>query len=307
MTTTVNMKAADAGTYILSEGPVWDAPAGRLWWVDIEDGAVLRAVFTEGGGTPALGVVDRIELGEYVGCAIPGPGGEVLVALTRQLALVSGDGVVRRSAALLPEGQRFNDGKVDPQGRLVVGSLWLGDIDVPGNTLLRLEHDGSITTIDDDLVLSNGLGWSPDGDVFYSIDTGRRTVFRRGYGSDEMGEREAFLVFDDGEWPDGMAVDADGNLWIAVWGGSGVRVFGADGRRRPELELSIAAPHCSSIAFAGRQLDIAVVTSASRDLSRRERRELPGAGGLFLSRVGVIGLPITPWVVADLPVQGEAG
>jgi sugar lactone lactonase YvrE len=297
----ITASPADAGIYILSEGPVWDVETG-LFWVDIEAGAVLSAPIAGGGrNAVALGEVDRIELGEQVGCAIPIGAGRILVALRSQLGIVAADGTLTRGSVLLPEGQRFNDGAVDPQGRLLVGSLWLGDGGGNGNVLLRLENDGSLTTIDDDLGLSNGVGWSPDGATFYSTDTDAGIIYRRDYGPDALGTREVFLTFEDGTWPDGMTVDADGNLWVAIWGGGGVRVFGSDGMPRAGAGISIDAPHSSSVAFAGEALDTVVVTSASRDLDAAERAALPHAGGLFLARAGARGMAPTPWREVPLP------
>jgi sugar lactone lactonase YvrE len=294
-------RPANAGIYVLSEGPVWDAATSRVTWVDIEAGLLLSAELAETSGGPALGAVTQTQLGEHVGCAFPLDGGRALVALTRQLAVVEPDGTIRRGSVLLPEGQRFNDGKIDPQGRLVAGTLWLDGAGPADNRLIRLEHDGSVTTLDGDLQLSNGLGWSPDGTVFYSTDTPAGKIYRRSYGVDTVGPRQDFITFDDGVWPDGLTVDAGGNLWVAIWGGAEVRVYGPDGARRPELGLHIDAPHSSSVAFAGAALDVAVVTSASRDLTPQERSRHPAAGGLFLAQAPVRGLPATPWRPVQLP------
>jgi sugar lactone lactonase YvrE len=286
---------ASAENYVLSEGPVWDPETQRLTWVDIERGAVLSAPLLDG----AIGAVTRTDLGEYVGCALPLGDGRTLVALTRCLAIVEVDGSVTRGSDLLPEGARFNDGTIDPQGRLVVGSLSLGEV-TGDNVLLRLEADGSVSTLDDDLRLSNGLGFSPDGAWFYSIDTESNVIFRRSYGA-ETGEREAFIRLPEGVWADGMTVDAQGRLWVAIWGGSGVRVFGADGVLIEDLGIAIDAPHSSSVAFIGPERDLAVVTSASRDLSAEERALYPHAGGLFLATPGAVGLPATRWLEVPLP------
>lgn len=302
--------ATPAGTdsYILSEGPVWDAETGRVTWVDIEAGAVLSAPLVEVDGEPRIGAVSRVDVGEQVGCAIPLDGGRTLVALTRRLAIVEVDGSLTLGSEILPEGTRFNDGTIDPQGRLVVGSLSLGE---SSNThvLLRLEHDGSVTTIDDDLGLSNGLGWSPDGTVFYSIDTEAGRIHRRSYGvgsgADSLGPREVFLDFtdapDDAKNADGMTVDADGDLWVAFWGGFGVKVFDASGGEIVGKGIRIAAPHSSSVAFVGEDLSLAVVTSASRDLDAAERERWPNAGGLFLARTAARGRLRTPWREVALP------
>ncbi|QHC65417.1 SMP-30/gluconolactonase/LRE family protein [Rathayibacter sp. VKM Ac-2759] len=287
--------ATPAGTpsYVLSEGPVWDAGTGRVTWVDIESGAVLSAPLTAEG----IGAISRTDVGEQVGCALPLGDGRVLVALTRRLAILEVDGSLTRGSELLPEGHRFNDGSIDPQGRLVVGSLTLGE-SVGDDVLLRLEHDGSVTVLDHDLRLSNGLGWSPDGSLMYSVDTESGVVYRRAYPD---GARETFLEPEEGVFIDGMTVDAEGRLWCAIWGGSGVRVYDSEGKLLEGEGISVDAPHVSSIAFAGDGLDVAVVSSASRDLSADERAAHAAAGGLWLARPGARGLPATRWVETRLP------
>ena len=283
--------------FILSEGPTWDTDAGRLAWVDLEAGRILSAAWTDG----RLGEVTSVSVGEQVGCAFPIGAGRWLVALTRELAIVDADGGIERSAALTPEGTRFNDGKIDPAGRLVVGTLALNE-EGWDHLLLRLEHDGTVTTLDDDLGLSNGLGWSPDGTTFYSTDTPRRTLFRRDYdvATGAVGQREVFIDLVDA-YPDGMTVDADGNLWIAIWGGHEVRCYDASGRRVPDATVAVDAPHVSSAAFFGPDLDWLAITSASRDLSLQERVRWPHAGGLFVARPGAGGLAATPWREVPLP------
>ena len=283
--------------FILSEGPTWDAANGHVTWVDLEAGRILSALWAD----DRLDDVTSVSVGEQVGCAFPIGDGRFLAALTRELAIVDATGTIQRSAALTPEGTRFNDGKVDPAGRLVVGTLAL-DEHGWDHLLLRLEHDGSITTLDADLGLSNGLGWSPDGSVFYSIDTPRSTVYRRDYdaATGRVGHREVFIDLVDA-YPDGMTVDADGNLWIAIWGGHEVRCYDASGRRVADATVSVDAPHVSSAAFVGPDLDHLVITSASRDLSPEERVSWPHAGGLFVARPGSRGLATTPWREAPLP------
>lgn len=296
--------AHPAGTpaYVLSEGPVWHSATGELVWVDIEAGLVLRGSLDE---PDAITVTRRIELGEYVGCALPFGDDRMLVALTRSLAIVAADGTVQRSAALLPSHQRFNDGAIDPQGRLVVGSLSLIG-EAKDNVLLRLEATGELTVLDDDLGLSNGLGWSPDGTVFYSTDTATGTIFRRRYGAGAVGSREPFIAFADGIHPDGLAVDVSGRIWVAIWGGHGTRVFDEHGDEIDGLGVRIAAPHSSSVAFAGASLDRLVVTSASRDLDDDDRMRWPSSGGLFVARPDARGIPATQWIEAPLPRLSRA-
>ena len=279
--------------FVLSEGPVWDPGSASLTWVDIEAGCILTARWAGG----ALEVPSRVDVGEYVGCAIPLGHGRVLAALTRQLALVEADGTIRRSRELIPVGTRFNDGKIDPQGRLVVGTLSLGAPD-EAQSLLRLEHDGTITMLDDDLLLANGLGWSPDARTLYSIDTLAETIYRRDYSADMVGDRSVFAV---GALFDGMSVDSRGNLWVAVWGAGQVRCFDPSGVPMPDRAIRVAAPHTSGVAFVGAALDVAVITSASRDLTEGERLLWPDAGGLFCASDCGNGLPSTLWRETGLP------
>jgi sugar lactone lactonase YvrE len=238
-----------------------------------------------------------IDVDEYVGCAIPLNDGRMLTALTRQLGLVGADGTTIRSRELIPAGNRFNDGKVDPQGRLLVGTTSLQGPD-EGQVLLRLELDGAVTVLDDDLMLANGLGWSPDGRTLYSIDTLAETIYRRDYGADAVGGRSPLTA---GAHFDGMTVDADGFLWVAIWGAGEVRCFDPSGAPVPERTIAVSAPHTSSVTFVGAGLDTVVITSASRDLSQAERERWPDAGGLFCASCGSVGLPSTPWHETALP------
>lgn len=292
----IDATPAATPSYVLSEGPVWDPDTGRLTWVDIEAGAVLTAPLTAEG----IGAISRIDVGEQVGCALPLGDGRVVVALTRRLAILEVDGSLSRSSELLPEGHRFNDGAVDPQGRLVVGSLTLGE-PAGDDVLLRLEHDGAVTVLDDDLQLSNGLGWSPDGSVMYSADTEAGVIYRRPYPDGAHGTREPFIELAEGVFADGLTVDAEGRVWVAMWGGARVQVFDADGRLVEGQGIRIDAPHATSIAFAGEELDVAVVTSASRDLSAHQRAEHPFAGGLWIARPATRGRAATRWLEGPLP------
>lgn len=292
----IDATPAATPSYVLSEGPVWDPDTGRLTWVDIEAGAVLSAPLTAEG----IGAISRTDVGEQVGCALPLGDGRVLVALTRRLAIVGVDGSLTRGSELIPEGHRFNDGAVDPQGRLVIGSLTLGE-PAGDDVLLRLERDGAVTVLDDDLQLSNGLGWSPDGSVLYSADTESGVIHRRSYAGGVHGAREPFIELEEGVFADGLTVDADGRVWVAIWGGSRVQVFDAAGRAVEGEGIRIDAPHATSIAFAGDELDVAVVTSASRDLSAQQRAEHPFAGALWTARAGTRGRAATRWLEAPLP------
>src|SRR5690606_15884087 len=147
----------------------------------------------------------------------PGPDGSLLVAASTGLVVLGPDGSRTEGPTLVPAGRRLNDGACDPAGRFVVGTLALTD--APGREqFLRVEHDGTVTVLDDDLGQANGLGWAPDGRTLYTTDTVAGRIWRRSYDTDtgEVGPREAHLDIDG--LPDGLAVDATGDLWVALWG-----------------------------------------------------------------------------------------
>ncbi|MFG2043543.1 SMP-30/gluconolactonase/LRE family protein [Dactylosporangium sp. NPDC048998] len=291
-------RPATAGAYALGEGPVWDADRSRLLWVDIVGGTVH-----EGRLDPAAGAVTPTgswSFGGTVGAVAVTAGGELLVAERHTLTRVGADGARAPVARVLPDGRasRLNDGAVDPAGRFLVGSL-AQDRRRGEEILVRLDAAG-VTVLDADLDLSNGLAWSPAGDRFYSVDTVPGLVRVRDYdpGTGAVGPRRDLFSIADG-YPDGMCVDADGNLWIAVWGGARVEC------RDPGGDLlavvAVDAPHTSSVAFAGPDLDVLVVTTATAELSPRDLARHPDSGRLFTARVGARGLPAASWDPACAP------
>lgn len=292
------MRLLDTPSYVLAEGPVWDAATGRLSWVDIDDGRVLSATLSVAG---ELGEVTTLQVGGQVGVAIPVSGGRHLVSLEAWIGILSPDGSIDKSRALIPTNRRFNDGKIDPQGRFVVGSIRrFGGVDGRQH-LLRLEHDGTVTVLDDALNMSNGMGWSPDGAWFYHVESHDRLVYRRTYTGGVAGPREVFLRLEG--LPDGMTVDSDGRLWVTLLDRCRVDCFAPDGTRLPEHTLDLGTAHPASVEFAGADLGVLVITTGFPwlDGDVGVTRD-DGDGRLLVTRLpGVTGLPPTPWREAPLP------
>ena len=142
--------------------------------------------------------------------------------------------------------------------------------------------------LDDDLTLSNGLAWSSDGSRMYSVDTLRRTVFVREHDHD----RRVHLTIDVGH-PDGIAVDEEDHLWVALWGAGAVQRYDPDGILVDRID--VPALHTSAVAFAGDDLRTLVVTTAYDQLTDEQRQAHPDSGRLFTTSVGVAGLPPTAW------------
>jgi sugar lactone lactonase YvrE len=283
---------ASAGPFLLAEGPVWDAARGRLLWVDIYAGTVHEG-HLDGTRVVPSRVLHHSD--GMVGAVVVGEDGALLVAEQEVLATVGQDGTRREVVHVVPpgEGRRTNDGATDPAGRFLLGTMSLGE-STGREVLVRLEADGSLTTLDDDLGLSNGLAWSADGRRFWSTDTERQTVHVRDYdpGSGAVGERRVHLRLDDGS-PDGCAVDAEDHLWVAVFGQGQVRRYAPDGALVTSVD--VPAPHTTSVAFAGDDLRTLVITTGSVELSDEERRTHPLSGHLFTVRTDVPGQPVPAW------------
>ncbi|BCY09794.1 SMP-30/gluconolactonase/LRE family protein [Actinoplanes sp. L3-i22] len=288
MTESYTARPSGAGVYHLGEGPVWDPARRRLLWVDIDGHTVHQGELDEAAGT--IGVTGTWRFTAEACAVAVAESGELLVAERETLTRIDLDGTRTELARVLPHGSasRLNDGAVDPAGRFLVGSL---DPRQRSGTevLVRLDRDG-LTTLDADLTLSNGLAWSPAGDRLYSIDTVPGVVWVRDYGPSCGPRHEAFRITDG--LPDGMCADADGNLWIAVWGGGRVE------RRTPQGRLlatvTVDAPHTTSVTFAGPDLNLLVITTATTDLTPADLAHHPDSGRLFIADVDAAGL-LTPY------------
>lgn len=289
---TLRATPASPHAYVLGEGPVWDPIRERLLWVDIARGTVHT-----GRVTTATGQVTPVGWRAFdttVGAVAVAADGQLVVAERSVLTRVDPDGRRHEIARVLPDDRRgrLNDGAVDPAGRFLIGSMALDGR--RGRAVLARLDEGGCVRLDTDLTLSNGLAWSPAGDLLYSIDSVPGVVWVRDYDapSGRCGPRRELFRVTDG-LPDGMCADADGNLWIAVWGRGRVECRAPDGR--PLTHVEVAAPHVTSVTFAGPGLDVLVITTATDELSAEELAAHPDSGRLFTARVGARGLPPVYW------------
>jgi sugar lactone lactonase YvrE len=257
-------------------------------WVDIVSGRVFAGRLEP---DDTITVTDFWSFATTVGSVAVSTAGDLLVA-ERETLTLGGKTLVR----VLPEGSpsRLNDGGVDPAGRFLVGSLSQSDVTDGQQILVRLDANG-LTTLDSDLSLSNGLAFSPEGTRLYSVDTKPAVVWSRAYDpvSGASGPREKLFTITEG-LPDGICTDIDGNLWIAIWGGSRVECRAPSGNLLATVDVD--APHTSSVAFAGAALDVLVITTATQELSPNDLRRHPDSGRIFTARVGAAGLPTPYWI-----------
>lgn len=273
----------------LGEGAIWHA--GKLLWIDIIHGQVHTF-------DPATGQDTFVTLGQMVGTVVPRARGGLMVAVQNGFAsLDPATGaltIVSDPEAHIPSN-RFNDGKCDPAGRFWAGTMALtGDpwTEAAG-TLYSLEADGRATARLGQVYISNGIAWSADARTMYFADTPKPYIeaFDFDLATGAISNRRPVIHFPDGAGsPDGMTIDADGNLWIAMWGGWKVLGYNPN-TGEPVGAIELPAANVTSCAFGGPNLDELYITSAWAGLRPDERAQQPHAGSVFVARPGARGVP----------------
>ncbi|KOV64382.1 calcium-binding protein [Streptomyces sp. NRRL WC-3618] len=265
----------------LGEGPTWDAAASRLIWIDILGSRVHTY-------DPSTGRRTVMATEQHVGAAKPRAGGGLVLNLRDGVALYDGEGADPATGFRWlhhepTPGRRANDAAVAPDG-----SLWAGTMrydEAPGGgTLSRLTGVGEATTVLDDVAVSNGTGWSPDGRLMYYIDspTRRVDVFDVSDDGRNVSNRRQLALIEEGAgFPDGLTVDADGCVWVALWGGAAVRRYTPVGTL--DRTITLPTPLATACAFGGPDLTDLYITTARVGLSDPHPMSgsllvVPGAG-----------------------------
>jgi len=272
----------------LGEGPLWDAQQGRLYWVDIS-GCALHVC------DPGTGEDRSVAVGGRIGFVALRARGGLIAGVERSLVELdpgSGESTAITTPEWEPEGNRFNDGKCDPQGRLWAGTMGTGGKAGSGS-LYRLDPGGGCSRMVTEVSVSNGLGWSLDSSTMYYIDsrTQRVSAFDFDAPSGEVANRREIICFEEQPGtPDGMCADAEGMLWIAHFRGGCVSRWDPGSGERLGL-LEVPAPNTTSCAFGGAGLEDLYITSARAGVSDAELERFPHSGGVFRARPDVRGLP----------------
>jgi sugar lactone lactonase YvrE len=288
-----------AGRSELGEGPVWDPRRARLYWVDILNRNLhwLDESATERATLSLPGPVGFVTLTDDADTVVTGCG-------TRLLAAHLPSGQTESLAELAPadSGLRCNDGKCDPTGRLWAGTMPLHDA-APLGALHSLDFTRQLRCHLDGLGCANGLAWHVARREFYYIDSLTWRVDRHRWDpiTGELSGAQPLATFAKSDGlPDGMCIDADGNLWIAFWDGACVRqIDGRTGALLRTLDFPVARVTCC--AFGGANLDTLFVTTAAEGLDAATRAAQPLAGSVFSVKPGVRGLPSPPFRLARQP------
>jgi sugar lactone lactonase YvrE len=279
-----------AANCLVGEGPAWDERDGALLWVDIVPGDVFHM-------STATGSVARMRLGQEVSAVLPRASGGYLLTLADGVFAVDR---IEQGASLEPvcevepelTGNLMNDAKCDPAGRLWGGTL-ARDRTPQAGALYRLDTDLSLARVLTGSTISNGLGWSPDAERMYYVDSAPRTldVLDFDLETGEVANRRRLVdIPAEAGSPDGLAVDAEGGIWLAVWGAGTVHRYGPDGTL--EEVVPVPTPLAASCCFGGPDLERLYVTTATIELPPEDRDDR-NAGAVFAFEPGVRGLPTT--------------
>ena len=290
------MEVFDDRVCALGEGPVYDDRAGRAYWVDVPGHRVLWRDVADGSR-------GELPVGTDVSAVIPRENGGFVLLLPTGPTLVDAAGVVEKSipydgegfgarACRAPIGSsttlRCNDAKADPAGRLWFGTMAY-DMRAGAASLYRLDPGATEPVpVCRGITVSNGLGWSADATLMYYVDTptGRVDVFDYDLATGTASDRRSFVDVSPGR-PDGLCTDAEGAVWVALWGSGAIRRYTPDGRL--DREVTVPTRYTTSCAFAGPDLDLLIITTAAT----RSAAGTPEAGLTYAYRPGdVVGRPV---------------
>ncbi len=283
MTRNISAELVFAGQAELGEGPVWDVASGTLVWLDVLANRVHRSDLSSGQ-------TSTLEVERTVGAAVPRSAGGLVAAVAGGFGVLDEQGRLDMLVDLEADKphNRMNDGKCAPDG-----SFWAGTMDRDGRpgagTLYRLAPDLALSVLLTDLTVSNGLGWIPDGSGVYFVDTADARIDVLRPSGPGTWTRTPFIPIDSSLGsPDGLTVDAEGNIWVAMCFGGRVLCYSPAGELRASVE--VPASITTSVAFGGDQLDLLFITTGRTTLTADELTSQPHAGSVFVARTSTVGV-----------------
>ena len=278
----MNIRAISDVVSDLGEGPIWSPQTNCVTWTDITQNKYHTADLST-GATQSFSAPSMVGAIAFTG------GGDYVAATQEGFAHVSIDGKFSPLHTFLAADMRMNDGKVDPAGRFWAGSLALS-FEKNRGSLYVLEKDGSYLSVLDNVTLSNGMGWSPDSNFFYYIDSIPGVLKRFDYESVDgrISNPVDLIAFDTSKGiPDGMSVTADGKIVVALWDGGRVEIYEPSGTKISEIKLGVSRP--TSCTFGGADGKVLIVTTASQGIDLVKE---PLAGKILaVTDTGLSGLP----------------
>jgi len=278
---------------MVGESPVWHPQEQCLYWIDIQGKQIHRFY-------PASGRNETFNLPEIVTSIALRAAGGLVLTLKKDFALFDPTtSTLERLAAVecdLPNN-RFNDGKCDPQGRFWAGTMDAVHWSSPAGRLFRLDANRRITTMQTDVICSNGSGWSPDGRTMYYTESFRYGVFAYDFdgGNGTIANRRIFASIDkdSGGFPDGMTVDSDGYVWSNVVGLGEIHRYDPHGKLERMIKLPVR--RATDCTFGGPDLKTLYITTARETMTPQQLAAAPLSGSLFAVACDVPGMPTQPY------------
>ena len=272
---------------ILGEGPLWVEAENAVYWVDIFSNKVHRYALADGGKTTWTFEFEVTSLS-------PRQGGGFIGTIKDGYAYINFN-VLSATPIVLPEadqpGNRFNDGKVDNSGRYWAGTMDIGQVAESGS-LYRLDADLGVEKCDTDYIICNGPTFNLDNTIIYHTDSIKRTIYALDMSPDGgLSNKRVFAEFtqDDEGVPDGMTVDSEDCIWVGHFGGARITRYSPAGEILEAVPLPV--PNITSLTFAGAELDMLYITTASTGIAEEDKGKYPLAGSFFSYKPGVKGTP----------------
>jgi sugar lactone lactonase YvrE len=282
----MHLRTAITAQNSLGEGPVWSIEENSLYWVDIQEKKLQR-------WSPKSNGYEMWHMPSEIGSFALSESGICVIALRNGFVLFDLD---KKSVNMICEIEsdmpftRFNDGKCDRHGRFWAGTM---DEEIPNRraSLYCLDNDKTCMKVRGNVGISNGLGWSPDNQVFYYTDSSTYSIFAYDFNAEngQISNGRMFIETPKNYVPDGLTVDADGFVWSAMWDGWKIVRFAPNGRIDLEIPLPVQRP--TSCTFGGEDLSQLFITSARIGLSEKELSKQPEAGNVFVVDTKFRGLP----------------
>ena len=268
------------------EGPVWDPQKRQLYWVDIMVGKYYKADYPSGD-------IEEHSIGQELGVLALRETGGIVMGVRDGFGFYEEETRTFRLLEDSPEKNnkkvRFNDGAVDPAGRFFAGTMeWEGKEDIGALYLLDMDHSHRL--MEENIFITNGMGWSPDKKKYYMTDTFRNVIYVYDYdlSTGNISNRKNHITFDSNVYPDGMTIDSDGGFWVAIWGGAKIVRFDASGKKMEEILLPVLHP--TSCCFGGDEMKTLFITTSRHPLSEAQRKEYPMAGRMFAMETDTRGM-----------------
>ncbi|RIA08588.1 gluconolactonase [Flavobacteriaceae bacterium MAR_2010_72] len=267
------------------EAPIWCPSAQKFYCVDLLKGEYYKVDWK-------TGTSEKFNIGQELGVMALGDDGRIVVGVRDGFGFYDETKnelqLIENSPEIEVKNRRMNDGAIDPKGRFFAGTMEYDGAN-PTGKLYCLHQNQSWDCLDENIYITNGMGWSPDKSIYYMIDTFRNVMYAYDYDVETgtISNKRNHIQWQKDEYPDGMTIDCEGGFWVAMWLGSKVSHFDASGQWIEDIHVPVL--HTTSCCFGGEDLKTLLITTSNLNLSEEEQNKNPLAGRCFAFETNVVG------------------